>query len=341
MGEGGAENKDPWIDIVKWAACMLVLSGHFFQSMTKSGIMGENAIYQWFIHTIYLFHVPLFFVCSGYLYQKNSVVTTLEEWKESVFRKLVTLGVPYFTFSTATFLMKKMFHSSVNDEITGGFWQTLLLDPPSPYWYLYVLFFLFLFLPTFKSGKQAGAALAFSVLLYFFHQNPQVKGIYFLGGTAHRMVWFVAGMCLCLCRRKIKFDGKCLGLSFLLFPLSIMGYNKEMQWLPYMLYSLTGGICGSLLILELSFWLSGRVSEKFILFSRKNTLPVFLMHTIFAAGIRTVLLKMGITGTGIHAAAGISGSIFLPVAAAEVMRRSGWLYFFIHPNVGRKDRRAG
>ena len=29
MGEGGAENKDPWIDIVKWAACMLVLSGHF------------------------------------------------------------------------------------------------------------------------------------------------------------------------------------------------------------------------------------------------------------------------------------------------------------------------
>ena len=203
------------------------------------------------------------------------------------------------------------------------------------------MFFLFLFLPTFKSGKQAGATLAFSVLIYFFHQNPQVKGIYFLGGVAHRAVWFAAGMCLCLCRREIKFDGKCLGLSFLLFPLSIIGYNKEMQWLPYMLYSLAGGICGSLLVLESAFWLNRRVSERFILFSRKNTLPVFLMHTIFAAGIRTVLLKMGITGMGIHAAAGISGSIFLPVAAAEVMRRSGWLYFFVHPNVGRKDRRAG
>ena len=95
-----SRTKEPWIDIVKWVACMLVLLGHFFQSMEKSGIMEVTKGYQWFEHTIYLFHVPLFFICSGYLYQRNSQVTTRQEWKDNVLRKLINLGVPYVAFSS-------------------------------------------------------------------------------------------------------------------------------------------------------------------------------------------------------------------------------------------------
>lgn len=338
MAENVSGNKEPWIDIVKWTACMLVLLGHFFQSMVKSGIMEAGVLWQWFDHTIYLFHVPLFFICSGYLYQRNSVVETKTAWKDNVLRKAVNLGVPYATFTAVAFLLKKVFQGTVNEENSSNFLQTLFLEPLSPYWYLYILFFLFLFTPTFRNKKQAFAAFIVSFSIFFIQQNQQVKEVYFVQGVARREIWFVTGMLLCLYRKKIKFDVRYLAVSFLLFPFTIMGYNKEMEILPWMLYSLTAGICGCLLVLEISFFLNEKVPEKAIRFSRKNTLPVFLMHTIFAAGIRSILCKIGITSLAAHVILGISGSIFFPVIAAEIMRKFPWMYFFIQPDIRRKDR---
>ena len=43
--------------------------------------------------------VQLFFICSGYLYQKNSVVNSISSWKENIVRKLIVIGIPYFVFS--------------------------------------------------------------------------------------------------------------------------------------------------------------------------------------------------------------------------------------------------
>ena len=88
------------------------------------------------------FHVPLFFICSGYLYQKYSKVNSVDGWYRNVAKKAVALGVPYVTFSTATWVLKKVFSSSVNDQI-GGLGDTLLFHPASPYWYLYALFLVF------------------------------------------------------------------------------------------------------------------------------------------------------------------------------------------------------
>ena len=68
------KTREKWVDDIKVIACILVVLGHFFQSMTKASIMPENDLYKWFNTTIYYFHVPLFFICSGYLYQKYSKV---------------------------------------------------------------------------------------------------------------------------------------------------------------------------------------------------------------------------------------------------------------------------
>lgn len=67
------EKRDYWVDNLKELACILVVLGHFFQSMVKSGIIEDSFLYQWFNTTIYYFHIPLFFICSGYLYQNKTV----------------------------------------------------------------------------------------------------------------------------------------------------------------------------------------------------------------------------------------------------------------------------
>ena len=71
------KTREKWVDDVKVIACILVVLGHFFQSMVKASIMPENDLYKWFNITIYYFHVPLFFICSGYLYQKYSKVNSV------------------------------------------------------------------------------------------------------------------------------------------------------------------------------------------------------------------------------------------------------------------------
>lgn len=160
--------REKWIDDVKVIACILVVLGHFFQSMTKANILPENDLYKWFNTTIYYFHVPLFFICSGYLYQKYNKVNGVDSWRKNVAKKAVALGVPYVTFTTAVWVLKKVFSSSVNDQI-GGLGDTLFFHPTAPYWYLYALFFIFLVTPTFSSVKAAAVelivALAAKVLI--------------------------------------------------------------------------------------------------------------------------------------------------------------------------------
>lgn len=163
MSEQTAVRKrEVWVDDVKVIACILVVLGHFFQSMTKAGIVPAGNLYEWFNTTIYYFHVSLFFICSGYLYQKYSKVNSFKSWKNNVLKKALALGVPYVTFSTATWVLKTVFSDSVNKQ-ADGLISTLILDPSAPYWYLYALFFIFIVTPTFTDVKMAAVGLAIAV----------------------------------------------------------------------------------------------------------------------------------------------------------------------------------
>ena len=56
MGDKTAvRTREKWADDVKVIACILVVLGHFFQSMTKANILTENDLYEWFETTIYYF----------------------------------------------------------------------------------------------------------------------------------------------------------------------------------------------------------------------------------------------------------------------------------------------
>lgn len=61
------------------------------------------------------------------------------------------------------------------------------------------------------------------------------------------------------------------------------------------------------------------------------TMPIFLMHTLFAAPLRTVLFKLGIHGAFTHVALGIAISFVGPMIAAIILKKSKWLEFFVYP----------
>ena len=63
------------------------------------------------------------------------------------------------------------------------------------------------------------------------------------------------------------------------------------------------------------------------------------MHTIYAAGIRIVLIKIGVFNPIIHIGVGFISSIYLPILTEKVMKKNKLLYFWIYPNKVLKERR--
>lgn len=296
--------------------------------MTKANVLPENGLYQWFNTTIYYFHVPLFFICSGYLYQKYSNVNNVGSWCRNVAKKVLALGVPYATFTTATWVLKKVFSSSVNDQV-GGLGDTLFLHPTAPYWYLYALFFIFLVTPTFSSVKMAAVGLIVALIARVLILTGGGYSVYAVSTVLSNEIWFVVGMSICAFNVQLKgrkVQGTILGLLFVI--LSIVVYTAEIS------DSVISFIMGLLACVAVILMVAG-FEKKFgrgMDFLAKYTMPIFLMHTLFAAPLRSVLLKFGIENAVIHVVLGLGISFAGPIIAAWIMKKTKWLEFFLYPN---------
>lgn len=62
-------------------------------------------------------------------------------------------------------------------------------------------------------------------------------------------------------------------------------------------------------------------------FLAKYTKPIFLMHTLFAAPLRFVLLKIGITNAVVYVTMGLGISFVGTIVAAWIMKKTQWLEF--------------
>ncbi|MBM6677765.1 acyltransferase [Faecalicoccus pleomorphus] len=322
------KTREKWVDDVKVIACILVVLGHFFQSMTKANILPENDLYKWFNTTIYYFHVPLFFICSGYLYQKYSKVNDFKSWKKNVAKKALALGVPYVTFTTATWVLKTVFSGSVNDQI-GGLGDTLLLYPTAPYWYLYALFFIFIVTPTFSTMKTAVIGLIFAVVAKALVLTGGGTEIYAVSTVLTNEIWFVLGMSVSAFNMELrgkKLQGTVIGLLFLGLSIAVYMTNVQSLAVSFVLGLMA---CATIILLVVAY------EDKFgnaMRFPAKYTMSIFLMHTLFAAPLRSVLLKIGITNAVVHVLLGLGISFAGPIATAWIMNKTKWLEFFLYPN---------
>lgn len=94
-----------WVDCVKGFAIMLVVLGH---------IVEISPFKIWF----YGFHVPIFFMCSGYLQKEHgSLFTGMADVLSWIKKKLLKLVAPYFVF--------EFIYAVVYTCMTDGTWSTL------------------------------------------------------------------------------------------------------------------------------------------------------------------------------------------------------------------------
>lgn len=315
------KNRIIWIDNLKAVALILIVIGHLWQSFTKSAILPDDQIFNTFNRVIYYFHVELFFIASGYLYQKLNKKQSFKDYTKLIGNKLIAFGVPFIVFLSASYLLKVVFASEVNSQADGLFYSFFIV-PLAPYWFLYALFFIFAVSPILKGKADGIIRIIIAFALYFvsfinlsFLPAPLVTIIKYI--SLH-LIWFVLGMEIARFDMEKLFKkwhivffiiGCAIGITLCLTK-KATEYNLLVGMLCCVgLVSFTGAVSKS----DSQNKLLGLIS--------KYNMPIFLMHTIFAAGLRAVLFKIGITNPLIHIPCGLIASFAMPILAMEILQK--------------------
>lgn len=316
-----------YIDYIKVFACFLVLLGHLLMSLRT---IVDNDYVEYVIYFVYLFHMPLFMSVSGFLYANNKLNLNVKSILSFSKKKIINLLVPYIFFYNIFMLLSIIASSSVNTPKGISEWLGIFNNPIAPYWYLYALLSLFIFIPwlekIIKKDKYVFLILFILKIITFHIKIP----LYFIKSIMTFGVYFYIGKLL----YNYKFNKK-KNISIMIFVIIYIGLSaiayhyKGMISSTYENYiNLMFGITGVLI-----FYLLFYNTKKIELFDKyKNyTFEIYLTHTIFAACMRIIMLKVGITNYFIHFFIGIIASIYLPIIMSNVSKKIKYTEFFFYP----------
>lgn len=124
-----------YIDQIRGIAIILVVIGHIIQFNEIQGGM-KSAVFN----IIYSFHMPLFFLISGYIGYKTVKITDFNSLKKHLKNKAISLLIPLFSWSI---LVDKFFFSQEWNPITPNDITNTITTPNL--WFLKTLFEIFFF----------------------------------------------------------------------------------------------------------------------------------------------------------------------------------------------------
>lgn len=327
------KQRETWVDAIKVLACILVVLGQLFQSMVKANILDSTATYTWFYRTIQYFHMPLLFLCCGYLYQQGKPVKTTDDWLANITKKLVTIGVPFLVFAGGNWLLKFAFSEETQID---SLLLDLVIQPVTPYWVLYTLILIFLVTPTMYNKISAIALAGVALGAKAVSVTMGNVGIYAVDTLLGNWLWFVLGMVLAFVKapkvlrkqKGIRRLGLVLLVAFFVGSIAVVMRSVSHSILSFM-FGVFG--CSAILVLAVTMKYTDQ-SRGVILWLSDYSLPVLLMNGIFARILRNVLLNAGITNAILHIAAGIVVSFGCPILVGFVMKKLKWPEFILYPD---------
>lgn len=174
-----------WIDTLKGFAMLMVILGHVVQGYQVAGFFPQYAVYlNGLFDGIYSFHMPLFFMVSGYLYEMTWNENKNASW-ERIHHKFWDMMILYIVFSLLFWSIKTLAaaHVQMNHIISV---EELLMIPVAPLsylWFLYVLMALFVIVPVMvQRVKQKGILFAIFTVGYLLMGDVGIVGRIFYGG---------------------------------------------------------------------------------------------------------------------------------------------------------------
>lgn len=294
-------------------------------------VLWKNWLLSGFVQVIYHFHVALFFFASGYLFQRSAErCATLKAYGRKKLLRLVDLVIPYIIFSVINYVIMVILGDSVNNAVMTSLWKTLLLSPIAQMWFLYALAMVTLVTPAMRSNKGCAALITAAVTVKVVGMFPALRLVDATSYILWHELWYVVGMLwafkgirmnlLWTLLSAVAFAGVC-ALEFI--QGSLNGVLETVATLT--------GVLMCVGFFQLVTEKRERLSPVWSILAR-YMLQIYLLHTIFAAGVRIVLMKLGVMNAPIHLVLGFAASFVGPVVCAWIAERTKVLNFAFCPS---------
>jgi fucose 4-O-acetylase-like acetyltransferase len=327
--EAPARPRDLSLDVAKGLGIILVVIGHAWRGLDSAGMIGNSDLFRVIDHLIYNFHMPLFFLLSGMTFEAWALKRSAPE---AAFSRVTRLLWPLVLWSYIFVGARVAAGDAANVQVSGL--QNLAFFPLPPrdhFWFLWALFLQHLaVLALIRAvGRPLGttiwATLA-ALMILGSSFTPIGLNAWTFGALTYAGA-FLTG--LALGPKGLPATTAIAALAATAFiALQVLSFQLPEALLTRQLL----GVALSLAFLAVvqTFCSTGASAGlRFLAFLGVSSMGIYLAHTIFSAGIRTVLGRFTQDLT-LHLVAGTLIGIIGPLLIYAIIRRIGrpaWIGF--------------
>lgn len=325
-----------WIDLAKGYTILLVVIGHVLLGLLNSNRFSEHTeSLSFIIGVIYSFHMPVFFILSGYTYgyKKNE---TFRDYGKSISKKFLSLSVPYVVFSIIMFLLKYIGQSEVRNGISIEHLLNIYKAPIDFLWFLYTLFFIFVIAELLDLFIKNEKVVFLFFIIGFIVFNIFPTDVYFIQRTMIWGVFFYFGKILSS-KSHILNSNKLFtfnSIAFICYVIiwSLISNLEKTNYDALGILGTCGAVFGSMMVLSLFNKVkSGKLYSYFVKVGLIS-LPIYLLHNAIASVTRIMLLKIGITSFVLHLCIGLVVAWFGSLILFGIIKRIWKFDLIFYPN---------
>jgi fucose 4-O-acetylase-like acetyltransferase len=311
-GSGRGSARDQALDVAKGFGIVLVVVGHCLDGLVAGNYFPQGVLWPALaIYAIYLFHMPLFFVVSGFLASgKHRPAGTV------IAKILPTIAWPYVLWSAVQNVSMVYLSRYTTSKLTFAPLLRIGWIPIVPYWFLYALFFchvLYLTVRRRKPWVQLSVATVLFVVPLLFESLILKLTLGVVFQVTRGFLFFVMGVAAA---GMIKELGRWAAVvaTLLYAALAVAYYQAQLTGPLAPMLMVPVSIAGIVMTLGWSRSLAdarGSVAERVtavVAFFGRYSMSIYVMHIFFTAGVRIALRRyavhptMAITVTEIVAA---------------------------------------
>jgi fucose 4-O-acetylase-like acetyltransferase len=284
-----ATNTLDWVLIAKGIGILLVVIGHFNPESSPAYWTNTRNV-------IYSFHMPLFFLLSGYLYTHGKYT-----YQQLLTNKIKRLIYPFVSIALLFFTIKYIAGELVylGHPIDNKSLYYLLTDPVHSYmpllWFVYALFIIFAIYPLLRLLLPNIIILCTLLvcIIYFGTDIP------ILGKSIFNMPFFIVGILL---HENNRTNCTLLNTRFRnIFSTTIIFiifYSVRIQYesiyIPDYLFIFILGTSGAIFVINISKVIAMNAPQKLaptLTLLGFYSMTIYLFHTLFESTIRVIFMQ--------------------------------------------------
>jgi fucose 4-O-acetylase-like acetyltransferase len=305
-----------WLDYAKGIGIVLVVIGHVISGLRVQQVGPDLYAYDFLRALIYTFHMPLFFFVSGMLFVRNLAASQAEFFRLRALRILV----PYVVWSIMFVGLQNAFPWAANNRSEFASLLQMPYNPSGHLWFLYALFIAqtVFFLAQRSFGSAGMLAIGGGFVAAYVASLGAANGLFgsiAMGGTFFGAGLVVGGRRL-IGARSTSVVGLLIvaalwfGAAF--GRLELSAYLKPL--------AAVAGIAMVVMVSRLLPDVRGMFTAMLAQLGQAS-LAIFLTHTIFSAGLRSVLYLNDVRDCDLHVLLGTLAGVSAPTLLFVVANR--------------------